>query len=124
MTGFDRPLQDLVDDAKAYADLQVSDLKLKITQGLSVSLGQILAMVLVVVSLSVVLLMLGAGCVLLLGDWLGNFALAAFVVAGFFALLTLILFLLRGKLFVNGFVRLFVGIFFEDKQVEAEEEEV
>ena len=81
-------------------------------------------MVLVVVSLSVVLLMLGAGCVLLLGDWLGNYALAAFVVAGFFALLTLILFLLRGKLFVNGFVRLFVGIFFEDKQVEAEEEEV
>ena len=124
MTGFDRPLQDLVNDTKAYADLQVSDLKLKITQGLSVSLGQILAMVLVVVSLSVVLLMLGAGCVLLLGDWLGNFALAAFVVAGFFALLTLILFLLRGKLFVNGFVRLFVGIFFEDKQVEAEEEEV
>ena len=46
------------------------------------------------------------------------------MVAGFFALLTLILFLLRGKLFVNGFVRLFVGIFFEDKQVEAEEEEV
>ena len=32
MTGFDRPLQDLVNDAKAYADLQVSDLKLKITQ--------------------------------------------------------------------------------------------
>ena len=53
-----------------------------------------------------------------LGNWLGNYAIAAFIVAGVFALLTLILFLLKNKLFVNGFVRLFAKIFFEDKEEE------
>lgn len=117
MSGFDRPLQDLASNAREYVDLQVDDLKLRITKGLSLSLGQVLALVLALVSLSILLLALGAGCVILLGNWLGNFAVAAFIVAGFFAVITLILFLLKNKLFVNGFVRLFTKIFFEEEEV-------
>lgn len=117
MSGFDRPLQDLASNAREYVDLQVDDLKLRITKGLSLSLGQVLALVLALVSLSILLLALGAGCVILLGNWLGNFAVAAFIVAGFFAVVTLILFLLKNKLFVNGFVRLFTKIFFEEEEV-------
>lgn len=117
MSGFDRPLQDLASNAREYVDLQVDDLKLRITKGLSLSLGQVLALVLALVSLSILLLALGAGCVILLGNWLGNFAVAAFIVAGFFALVTLILFLLKNKLFVNGFVRLFTKVFFEEEEV-------
>lgn len=117
MSGFDRPLQDLASNAREYVDLQVDDLKLRITKGLSLSLGQVLALVLALVSLSILLLALGAGCVILLGNWLGNYAVAAFIVAGFFAVITLILFLLKNKLFVNGFVRLFTKIFFEEEEV-------
>ncbi|MBE6222675.1 MAG: hypothetical protein E7125_04350 [Bacteroidales bacterium] len=117
MSGFDRPLQDLASNAREYVDLQVDDLKLRITKGLSLSLGQVLALVLALVSLSILLLALGAGCVILLGNWLGNFAVAAFIVAGFFAVVTLILFLLKNKLFVNGFVRLFTKVFFEEEEV-------
>jgi uncharacterized Tic20 family protein len=118
MAGLDRPLQDLVSDAKAYVDLQTDDLKIRITKGLSLTLGQVIALVLALVSLSIVLLAIGAGCVILLGNWLDNYALAAFIVAGIFALFTLILFLLKDKLFVNGFVRLFAKIFFEDEEEE------
>jgi hypothetical protein len=39
-------------------------------------------------------------------------------VAGVFAVFTLILFLFKDKLFVNGFVRLFAKIFFEEKEEE------
>lgn len=117
MSGFDRPLQDLASNAREYVDLQVDDLKLRITKGLSLSLGQVLALVLALVSLSILLLALAAGCVILLGNWLGNFAVAAFIVAGFFAVITLILFLLKNKLFVNGFVRLFTKVFFEEEEV-------
>ncbi len=117
MSGFDRPLQDLASNAREYVDLQVDDLKLRVTKGLSLSLGQVLALVLALVSLSILLLALGAGCVILLGNWLGNFAVAAFIVAGFFAVVTLILFLLKNKLFVNGFVRLFTKVFFEEEEV-------
>ena len=118
MAGLDRPLQDLVNDAKSYVDLQANDLKLRITKGLSLSLGQVIALVLALVSLSIVLLAIGAGCVILLGNWLGNYAIASFLVAGVFAVFTLILFLLKDKLFVNGFVRLFAKIFFEEKEEE------
>lgn len=117
MSGFDRPLQDLASNAREYVDLQVDDLKLRVTKGLSLSLGQVLALVLALVSLSILLLALGAGCVILLGNWLGNYAVAAFIVAGFFAVVTLILFLLKNKLFVNGFVRLFTKVFFEEEEV-------
>lgn len=118
MAGLDRPLQDLVNDAKSYVDLQADDLKLRITKGLSLSLGQVIALVLALVSLSIVLLAIGAGGVILLGNWLGNYAIASFIVAGVFAVFTLILFLLKDKLFVNGFVRLFAKIFFEEKEEE------
>lgn len=118
MAGLDRPLQDLVNDAKTYVDLQADDLKLRVTKGLSLSLGQVIALVLAMVSLSVMLLAIGAGCVILLGNWLGNYAVASFIVAGVFALLTLVLFLLKDKLFVNGFVRLFVKIFFEEEEAQ------
>ena len=47
MAGFDKPLQDLASDARAYVDLQVDDLKLKVTKGLSLSLGHLLSLLLV-----------------------------------------------------------------------------
>lgn len=120
MANFEKPLQDLATDAKAYVDLQVDDLKLKVTKGLSLSLAQVLSMLLVVISLSGVLLALGAGCVLLLGKWIGSYAGAAFIMAGVFALATLTLFLNRKKMFVNGFVKLFAGILFEPEAPEEE----
>ena len=120
MANFEKPLQDLATDAKAYVDLQVDDLKLKVTKGLSLSLAQVLSMLLVVISLSGVLLALGAGCVLLLGKWIGSYAGAAFIMAGVFALATLTLFLNRKKMFVNGFVKLFAGILFEQEDPEEE----
>lgn len=116
MARFDKPLQDLVTDSKAYVDLQIDDLKLRVVKGLSLSLGQLLALLLVLIALSVVLLAVGAGCVLLLGTWIGSYAGAAFIMAGIFALLTLLLFRLRAKLFVNGFVKLFASILFEDRE--------
>ena len=62
MSGFDRPLQDLASNAREYVDLQVDDLKLRVTKGLSLSLGQVLALVLALVSLSILLLGTGPGC--------------------------------------------------------------
>lgn len=116
MAQFSKPLQDLASDAKAYVDLQVDDLKLKVTKGLSLSLSRVLAMLLIVFTFSVVLLALAAGCVLLLGQWTGSYVAGAFIMAGVFALLTLLLFALRKKLFVNGFVQLFAGILFEEEE--------
>ena len=77
---------------------------------------ELLALLLVVLSLFIVLLSVAAGCVLLIGQWTGSYALGAFVMAGSFAIVTAVLFLLRKKLFVDSFVRLFTGIFFEEEE--------
>ena len=95
MAKLDKSLQDLTSNAKAYVDLQVDDLKLKVTKGLSISLGRILALNLIILSLFIVMLALAAGCTLLLGQWTGSYVTGAFIMAGIFALLAVILFLRR-----------------------------
>ena len=54
------------------------------------------------------------GCILLLGQVIGSYALGAFIVAALFAVLTWVLFRMRGKLFLDGFIKMFVGLFFEE----------
>ncbi len=109
-----KPVEHLAGDAKAYVDLKTDELKLTTTKGLSVALNHLLSMILILFTLSIVLLALAFGCILLLGQWLDSYAAGAFIVSGVFLLVTLVLFLLRKKLFVNGFVKMFTGLFFEN----------
>lgn len=60
------------------------------------------------------------GGVLLLGDLIGSYAAGAFIVAAIFLVLLVVLFLLRDKLFLNGLVRMFVRLFFEEEGGEDE----
>ena len=112
-----KPVENLAGDTREYVDLKVDEVKLKVVKGLSVSLNQLLAMILVLFTLSIVLLAVAFGCILLLGQWLDSYAAGAFIMAGIFLVLTVVVFLLRGRLFVNSFIKLFAGIFFE-KEVE------
>ncbi len=115
MTDLNKTLQDLSADTKVYADLKADELKLKLTKDLSLSLGQAVTMLLVILSSLVVLMALAAGCVLLIGRWTGSYIAGTFIMAGVFAILSAVLYLLRKKLFVNTFVKLFARILFEKK---------
>ena len=116
-----QPVQDLASDARDYVDLQIDKLKLQAVKGLSLSLGEILALLLVIFSCSIVLLGLAAGCILLLGKWIGSYAGASFIIAGVFAIVSVVLFLLRKKLFINTFVQLFADVFFDDDNEKEDE---
>ena len=116
-----QPVQDLAADTKEYVDLQIDKLKLQAVRGLSLSLGEILALLLVIFSCSIVLLGLAAGCILLLGKWIGSYAGASFIIAGVFAIVSVVLFLLRKKLFINTFVQLFADVFFDDDNEKEDE---
>jgi len=115
MNEFTKPVENLSKSAADYANLKLDDLKLKTVKGLSISLNHLLSMILVLFSASVVLLALAFGGIFLLGQAIGNYAVGAFIVAGVFAILTVVLFLLRKKLFVGGFVQMFSRLFFEEK---------
>ncbi len=115
-----RPVEELSDSVKEYADLRLDDLKLRTAKGLSLTLSRLLAMILVIFAFSIVLLSLAFGLALLLGKAIGSYAGGAFIVAGFFLLVTIVLVALRKRLFVDSFVKMFIGIFFDEKEEEEE----
>ena len=120
MSEFTKPVEDLAREVREYVDLKADDLKLRAVKGLSVSLGRLLAMILVLFAASVVMLALAFGLILWLGDAIGSYAGGAFIVAGVFVVVAAVLFALRKKLFVGGFVGLFAKMFFEEDGEDAE----
>lgn len=105
----------LVSDSRQYVDLKLDSLRLKAVEGLSLSLGRVLALLLLMMILSIVIASFALGGVFLLGDLVGSWAGAAFIVGGIFLILLIVVFLLRRKLFVNMFVRLFIEVFYGEE---------
>ena len=114
MGAFKRPFELLSGDTKTYLDLRLDELKLQITKGLSLTIGQIMTMVLLFVCLSLIIFALAMGAIFFVGELLGSNALGALIVAGILAIATLVIFSLRKNMFVDGFVKLFSGILRED----------
>lgn len=112
----------LVQDSKAYADAKIDDVKLKTVKGLSQGSSTLARMLLYFAIGSALVMALAFAFVLLLGELIGSYALAAFIVAGVLALALVVIFLLRGRLFRDSFVPMFADLFFpKEKEVKADE---
>ena len=118
---FTKSAEEFAQSASEYIDLKIDDLKLRTAKGLSLTLNRILLAILFLSLGSIVLTATAFGGVLLIGDLIVSYAAGAFIVAGFFLLLTVILFAIRKKLFLNGFVQMFIRLFFEDGKGDAYE---
>lgn len=113
---FTKSAEELAAGTAEYVNLKIDDLKLRAAKGLSVTLNKLLLSLMFLTLGGIVLTAAAFGCVLLIGKLLGDYAAGAFIVAAFFLLVMLVLFLLRKKLFLNGLVRMFVGLFFDDEK--------
>lgn len=118
MPDYKKPVDDLADDLKKYVDLRVDDLKLKMVRGLSLSIARVLTSLALIMLLGFAVLTLIFAVVLLIGSATGHYALGAIIAAGILLLASLVVFLLRKKLFTDGLVRMFVQIFFPDEDEE------
>lgn len=116
MSKIDSPIENLAENTAEYVGLKIDDLKLRLVKGLSVSMNHLLSMILVLFAVSICLIAAAFGLSLLIGKAIGSYAGGAFIVAGFFLLVALVVFLLRKRLFVDGFVKLFAGLFFDDEE--------
>lgn len=116
MDRYSKPAEEFLGSLKEYADVRIDDLKLRTVKGLSLTMNHLVAMILILFAVSVVLLSVGAGLIILIGKAIGSYAGGAFIVAGVFAVIAATIFMLRKKLFVNGFVRMFMDVFFDDGQ--------
>lgn len=102
-------------DLRNYLDLRMNELKLKTIDGLSIGVSRVLSMMLVIMLGAIVLAAFAFGTVLLLGDLIGSWAGAAFIIGGVFLIILALLLIFWKRLFVNIFVKLFIGIFYENE---------
>lgn len=119
--GKDKSLDELVKEGKRYVDLSVDEIKLKTTRALSNALGQVLAHLLIFAVLSLLLGLLSFALLqwlnVLLGAPWGTLAVATLVF-----ILMGVLWLCRGSLFRDLFVKLFIDVFYDTNQDDDEEE--
>lgn len=99
-------------EIREYMDLRLDDLKLKAVDGLSVGVSRVLSLMVVLMLGAIVLAAFAFGTVLLLGDLIGSWAAAAFIIGGVFLIALVAVLLVWKKLFVDIFVKLFIDIFY------------
>lgn len=116
MSDFTKPIEELAQRVKDYADLQIADVKLRTVKGLSTAMSKLVFIQILVLLLAVVFIALSVGLVLVFGKVFNSYVAGAFVVAGFFALVFVVFVLLRKKMFRNTFVPLFVKLFFGEEK--------
>lgn len=113
-----RPAEDVIKDAKEYIGLKEDQIKLKTAKVASTSIARVLSAILVLNVALIVLFLLSITLIFLLGDLIGNYTAGAAIVTGFFFVLFLVLLLLRKKLFVSGFVKLFITLLYGEPKGE------
>lgn len=101
-------------DVRNYLDLRLNELKLKTIDGLSIGVSRVVSMMLVIMLGAIVLAAFAFGTVLLLGELIGSWAGAAFIIGGIFLIILALLLIYWKRLFVNIFVKLFISIFYEN----------
>ena len=95
---------------REYLGARTDDLKKRIVIGLSLGFSRALAIFLMGLLAAVFLLVLAFAFTLLIGEAIGSFAAAAFIVAGVFLVALTVLFIFRKRLFLKMFARIFSGI--------------
>ena len=106
------PKERLDSEIRKYLELRMDDLKLRTIDGLSVCVSRVLSLMVILMLGAIVLVSFAFGTVLLLGDLIGSWAAAAFIIGGVFLILLIVMLLVWKKLFVDIFVKLFIDIFY------------
>ena len=108
-------LDNITTQAEKYLGLKKEALKLKTVEGLSVGVSRFFTLMVMLLIAAISLAAIAFGLLILLGDLIGSWAASAFIIGGVFLIILVLLYVYRKKLFVDMFVQLFIGIFYEDE---------
>lgn len=101
-------------ELRRYIELRINEIKLKAVDGLSVGVSSVLALMTILVVGAIAAAAFAFGLTVLLGELIGSWAAAAFIVGGLFLIVLAVLIFLRKRLFRDLFVKLFISIFYEN----------
>lgn len=95
---------------REYLSMRTDDFRRNVIAGLSAGFSRVLAILVISLLLVIVLAVFAFGFIVVLGEAIGSLSGAAFIVGGVYLIVTVVLFFLRKRLFVNMFTNLFTGI--------------
>ena len=103
-------LKSLTSVLETYLGLRTDNFKKNLTNALAAGFSRALAILVIVALRLIVLTVFAFAFIILLGDAIGSWSGAAFIVGGIFLASALVLYLKRKTLFLNMFTNLFTDI--------------
>lgn len=110
---FTAPVDRLARKTTGYVNAQIDNVKLRSVKGLSQGTSAIAGLLLIFIIAGVFVTTLSVAVVLWLGELMGSYAQAAFIMSGVLLLTIVVLILLRKKLFKSSFISMYTDIFFQ-----------
>lgn len=86
-------------DVRGYLELRMDDIKFRVVDSLSAGVSSVLALMTIIAVGAIASAFVAFGMVVLLGELLGSWAMAAFIVGGIFLVLLVLLIIFRKRLF-------------------------
>jgi len=109
--------EDLGNTVRDYIDMRIDEIKLSLTENLSMIFNNLIFIFIITLILALILIFLG----LALSTWMEEITNSAIIgniiTAGLFIILGIIVSIFRKNLFTNTFVKLFTKLFFDTKKV-------
>ena len=104
---FTAPVDRLARKTTGYVNAQIDNVKLRSVKGLSQGTSAIAGLLLIFIIAGVFVTTLSVAVVLWLGELMGSYGQAAFIMSGVLLLTIVVLILLRKKLFKSNFISIF-----------------
>lgn len=115
MSDFSRPAEEVLEQARSYADSKADEVKLQLAKGLSITLSKLVSLIIIALVGFSLLMVLSFGLILLLGELVKSYALAALGVALVLGIAFVLLFARRDRMLRNTFVSMFMHLFFPEE---------
>ncbi len=113
---FTAPVDKLVHKTTGYVNAQIDNVKLRSVKGLSQGTSAVAGLLLIFITVGALVTTLSFAVVLWLGELMGSYALAAFIMSGVLVIALVVLILLRKKLFKSNFISMYTDVFFQKEE--------
>ena len=110
---FTAPVDRLARKTTGYVNAQIDNVKLRSVKGLSEGTSAVAGLLLIFITVGALVTTLSFAVVLWLGELMGSYALAAFIMSGVLLIAIAVLVLLRKQLFKSSFIGMYTDIFFQ-----------
>jgi hypothetical protein len=110
---FTAPVDRLVHETTGYVNAQIDNVKLRSVKGLSEGTSAVAGLLVIFITVGALVTTLSFAIVLWLGELMGSYAQAAFIMSGLLVIAIVVLVLLRKQLFKSSFIGMYTDIFFQ-----------